>query len=313
MSSDEQDKTVFRQSKNTHTNKIDATIIRPTPGRRSGHTQMPQTPDHSRQKPTSRASHSEHGQNAEFADYFDGNFTTEQGLNPLVNLASTLIAVFYKTRQSVSHPNIAGLHQQLVSAIRTFEENTKNNNIKPEIVLASRYILCAALDEAVLNTPWGADSAWTQRSLLSVFHNETNGGEKFFLLLDRMKEYPADNLDILELMYILLSLGFEGKYRVVSRGRDMIEQIRDELYRVIRTYRGDYEHGLSGAWQGIGKTRNSLTHYMPMWVITSIAIGILVLTYSGFRYWLHQSTEYAATQLNTIAKIDVLKSNSTTK
>lgn len=304
MSKDDSDKTVFRQSGGIPGGRADSTVIRPSPGRRSG--------QHPQQRPAEPAQHTRtnYSQPAGYPpqrsveDVHAGQFSTLYGLNPLVNAASMLLAVFHKTRQSVSHPNVGALHQQLVTAIRAFETSAKEKNIRPEIVLAARYVLCTALDEAVLNTPWGAESAWTQRSLLSLFHNETNGGEKFFLLVDRMRERPAENLDIIELMYILLSLGFEGKYRVISRGRDMIENIRDELYRIIRTHRGDYERQLSADWQGLGRIRNSLASYIPMWVVASVVCGVLVLSYSGFRYWLHQSTGHVVTQLEAITSAD---------
>lgn len=302
MSTDNQDKTVFRQSSTAQSGHADATIIRPSPGRRGMQTQVPGSSQATNYRSTSSMP-DDRKQAESRIDYGQSytTFTTRYGLNPLVNSASMLIAVFYKTRQSVSHSNVGGLHQQLVNAIRNFEASARAHNIRPETVISARYILCASLDEAVLNTPWGADSAWTQRTLLSLFHNETNGGEKFFQILDRMKMYPAENVDILELMYILLSLGFEGKYRVISRGRDAIEQIRDELYRVIRTYRGEYERALSPSWQGLGKIRNTLSSYVPMWVMASIVAGVLVMSYTGFRYWLHHATENVASQLNTIA------------
>ncbi len=311
MSSDKTDKTVFRQSGGSPGNKNDSTIIRPTPGRRSsGQTQVPRAPDQTRQQHTGHDMQPERAQRVTYADTYSGQFKTFYGLNPLVNAASMLIAVFYKTRRSVTHPNVGGLHQQLAGAIRNFETSAKEKNIRPEIVLTARYILCAALDEAVLNTPWGAESAWTQRTLLSIFHNETHGGEKFFLLLNKMKERPAENLEMLELMYILLSLGFEGKYRVISRGRDMIEQIRDELFRVVRTNRGDYERSLSSAWRGLGNAKKTLASYVPMWVIASFVGGILLLGYSGFRYWLYQSTEHVASQLNEISATEINTSTS---
>ena len=206
-----------------------------------------------------------------------------------------------KTRQTVSHQNVGGLHQQLVAAIRNFEDRAKEKNISPEITLAARYIICAALDEAVLHTPWGAESAWMQRTLLSTFHNETHGGEKFFLLLDKMKERPAQNLDMLELMYIFLSLGFEGKYHLNPRGHDMVEKIRDDLFQTIRSHRGEYERALSPTWQGLGKAKNTLANYVPLWVVASVLAGILVLSYSGFRYWLYHSTDTVAQQLDDIA------------
>ena len=307
MTTDNPDKTVFRTHTDQRTASGDSTIIRPTPGRRSGHTQVSQQTGSTQLKTPVQQQPAPSTPGAPAFDMASGHFQTFHGLNPLVNAASMLIAVCYKTRQSVTHNNVGGLHQQLVSAIRTFESNAKDKNIKPEIVLVARYILCTTLDEIVLNTPWGADSAWPQRTLLSVFHNETHGGEKFFLLLDKMKESPAENLDVLELMYILISMGFEGKYRVVARGRDMIEQIRDELFRTIRSYRGEYERSLSPHWQGLGRIKNTLAQYVPMWVIASVVCGILVLSYSGFRYWMYKSSDHVVQQLNQIAADEINK------
>ena len=299
MSSDDSDKTVFRKTPGGPAPKADSTVIRPTPGRRSGQTQVPRSPDSTQhQQPGARPSAP--SPNAGYAHPDSAQFKTLYGLNPIVNAASVLIAVFYKTRQTLSHPNVGGLHQQLVAAIRQFEVQTKEKNVTPEIVLAARYIICAALDEVVLNTPWGAESAWPQRTLLSTFHNETHGGEKFYLLLDKMKERPAQNLDILELMYIFLSLGFEGKYRMTSRGRDMVEKIRDDLFQIIRTFRGEYERSLSPSWQGLGRAKNTLAHYVPMWVVASVLAGVLVLSYTGFRYWMYHSTDYVVQQFDNI-------------
>ncbi len=301
MSSDNPDKTVFSQPRGG-----DRTVIRPTPGGRGAGQATPQpggsvvppaVPPPVQATPAYQQPAAVQGNMAQAA------FSTNLGLNPLVNAAATLIAVFEKTRSSLSHPNVGGLHQQLVSEIKTFESQAKEQGIKPEVVLAARYVLCTALDEAVLNTPWGAESAWTQRTLLSLFHNETAGGEKFFLILDRMRDTPAENLYMLELMYILLSLGFEGKYRVIHRGRDMLEQIRDELFRIIRNHRGEYERSLSPSWHGLGRIRNSLANYIPMWVVASFAGVLLLVSYSGFRYWLYHTSEPVVQQLNDIAAI----------
>ena len=299
MAADDSDKTLFRKTQDGQGGKGDRTVIKPTPGRRSGQTQMPRSPDATQHPPGRQPA-----PQATYAAYSNpgsAQFKTQYGLNPVVNAASMLVAVFYKTRQTVSHQNVGGLHQQLVAAIRNFEDAAKEKNISPEITLAARYIICATLDEAVLHTPWGAESAWMQRTLLSTFHNETHGGEKFFLLLDKMKERPAQNLDMLELMYIFLSLGFEGKYHLNPRGHDMVEKIRDDLFQTIRSHRGEYERALSPTWQGLGKAKNTLANYVPLWVVASVLAGILVLSYSGFRYWLYHSTDTVAQQLDDIA------------
>ncbi|MBI3560586.1 MAG: DotU family type IV/VI secretion system protein [Gammaproteobacteria bacterium] len=294
MSSDESDKTVFRQSGT----KKESTVIRPMPGRRgsSSATQVPAGAQ-GQSKPAPAQYRS--------ADNYAGPFKTQEGLNPLVNAASMLMAVLCKVQQSVSHPNVAGLHQQLVNEIRKFESVAKEQGCRHEIVISARYILCTVLDEAVLNTPWGAESAWPQRTLLSIYHNETHGGEKFFQILDKMRERPGENIDILELMYLCLSVGFEGKYRVVQRGREKIELVRDEVFRLIRTHRGSYERSLSPSGQGLGRIRNTLTHYVPLWVIASVIAGVLILGYSGFRYVLYKSSTEIVKQLDEVTQAEV--------
>ncbi len=292
MPSDKHDKTVFRQPKNNP----DRTVIRPAPGGRSS--------AKSRPAPAAAPAHYQPQAVSQPASYQASvDFETRSGLNPLVNAASTLIAVFEKTRQSVSHADVGGLHQQLANEIRQFENKMKDLHLQPEVILSARYCVCAALDEAVLNTPWGSESGWSQRTLLSVFHNESAGGEKFFLILDRMKEFPAENIDILELLYIFLSLGFEGKYRVVHRGRDTIEQLRDDLFISIRQQRGEYERSLSPSWQGLGRVRNSLASYIPLWAVASILGAVLVLSYSGFRFWLYESSSPVVVKLDGIAGV----------
>ncbi len=307
----DEDKTVFRPGQ-PGGGDSDRTVIRPTPGGRGGvPSQPPPMAPSPMQAPPQQAPMQPPPQQPAYAsaprmDTEAAYFRVGHGLNPLVNAASTLIAVFEKTRHAMTHPDVGGLYQRLVNEIKSFEMRARDQGIKPEILLSARYVLCTALDEAVLNTPWGSESAWTQRTLLSVFHNETAGGEKFYLILDRMRQAPAENLSILELMYILLSLGFEGKYRVIHRGRDHLEQIRDDLFSIIRRNRGEYERALSSSWRGLGKIRNTLAEYVPMWVVASFVGAILLLSYSGFRFWLYHSSSPVADQLTEISQIKTM-------
>lgn len=289
MSSDDSDKTVFQPSARGNPEN---TSMRPTPGGRPGGN-VPQ-PGGGARNPQMRPSQAPMG-SAESAV-----FQISRGLNPIVNAASSLIAVFEKTRNSMSHPDIGGLHQRLVAEIRGFENRLREQGFAPEIVLSARYVICSVLDETVLNTPWGSESAWAQRTLLSVFHNETSGGEKFFLILDRMRQAPADNIYMIEFMYICISLGFEGKYRLMGRGRDALEVVRDDLFAVIRRQRGEYERSLADHWQGLGNIRNTLAQYIPMWVIVVVVVSLLFFSFSGFRWWLYETSTPVASELSNI-------------
>lgn len=237
-----------------------------------------------------------------------------QGINPMVNAAHALLSLIVKLRNTPSHNNVESLYNQVSQEIRQFEARLKQEGHRPELVLASRYALCAAIDEAVLSTPWGANSGWAQRTLLSAFHNETSGGQKFFLILDKMKEAPAENLNVLELLYFILSYGFEGKFKVMDRGRDQLSAIRGDLYQTLRRFRAQGEADLAPDWRQSTGRVSSLVQYIPMWVIASCVAAVMLLTYSGFRFALYSTSTPLYEQLTTIPKTtDVAnKNNSTT-
>lgn len=233
--------------------------------------------------------------------HFDGDrVTVQRGLNPLISAAATLLAVMTKLRNTPHHQDVAGLHRHLVDEIKQFDATMKAQNARPEIALAARYQICSSLDETVMNTPWGAQAGWAQRSLLSLFHKETSGGEKFFAILAKMMENPGTNLELIELDYLLLSLGFEGKFRIDPRGRDQLEVLRDNLYHTIEKLRGEFPQDLSPRAASTVRTKKALVEFIPLWVIAAFFAAAIVLVYAGFRVWIFQDTQPTAEQLNTL-------------
>jgi type IV/VI secretion system ImpK/VasF family protein len=183
--------------------------------------------------------------------------------NPLVGCASGLLGAAAQLRGTASHPNPSALLDGLAGQVRQFETCARAKGMADAVVLPARYVLCALLDESVLDTPWGSESVWGARGLLISFHNETWGGEKFFQALDRLLAHPSGNLNLLELLYLCLALGFEGRYRVRDGGRSELEQVREKLYLTIRNQRGEPEQELSPHWRGYSKRRDPLIHQPP--------------------------------------------------
>ncbi|MCW8932453.1 MAG: type IVB secretion system protein IcmH/DotU [Gammaproteobacteria bacterium] len=212
------------------------------------------------------------------------------GLNELVHCASTLLSLIIKLSNSVMHNDVSALKYKLQDEIKHFEINAGRAGIENEKILQARYVICTTLDEIVASTPWGQESDWSQQSLLSLFHGETWGGEKFYLLLERFLKEPVKNLDILELMYICISLGFQGKYRVIDNGHAEVEHLREDLYRQLRSFKNDFNKELSCNWKGITDKRGVLIRYVPLWVVGALSGVILLSMFSSFTYMLDQSS-----------------------
>jgi type VI secretion system protein ImpK len=245
----------------------DATVMVPTPGRRRAPAAG---------SATAVEKHSDAALTADLGAL--------SGLNALVALANPLLALVPQIRSSVSHPDAAGLRDTLVRQLNTFEESAAQRGIKPETVLVARYALCTLIDEAVSSTPWGASSQWMRESLLVRFYRETGGGEKFFLLLNKMAEQPGANIDLLEFFYACLALGFEGRFRVIDGGKAQLEQTRERLYELIRRQRQQEDSDLSVRWKGIETKLRRVSGGLVVWLTVSACGLVLAASYLGYLF-----------------------------
>jgi type VI secretion system protein ImpK len=185
-------------------------------------------------------------------------------------------------RGALSLVDVPGLRRHALDEIRRFEEQARSSGVQNEVVLAARYALCAGLDEAVLSTPWGAQSEWAQHPLLVALHREAWGGEKFFEMLDRISLDPARHIDLMELQYLCLAFGFAGKYQVSERGHERLAEVQRDLYRRIRDHRGAPDPELSLHWRGLEDRRNPLVRYVPWWVVGAASLAILAITFTAY-------------------------------
>jgi type VI secretion system protein ImpK len=262
----------------------DATILRPRPGRRPGPPgsaapaptpaaapapTRPQPPQGTERPPSGPESPSG-ALGAGVAEFVSG------GRNPILQAAVPLLVLAGRLRGQIANADVDNLQRQCVQAVRDFEDRCRRASVPDADVLAARYALCTVLDEAVLNTPWGAQSGWAGQSLLVTFHREAQGGEKFFQILDRLLGESQRYLALLELWYVCLSLGFEGRYRVDDRGAARLADVRRDLYLRIEQLRGATEPALSPHWTGVEDRRNAGLRMVPLWVVAVAAAAILL-------------------------------------
>ena len=227
------------------------------------------------------------------------------GLDPLVAAAAPALALAGRLRHAAEGRDPATLRQQLVAEVRTFEERAKAAGVAVDQVAAARYALCATIDEAVLSTPWGARGDWGTQPLLSIFHRETWGGEKFFQLLDRTRADPHTYAGLLELLYTCVSLGFTGKYALDTQGPMQRDRLQHELFEQLRSLRGTPAQPLSPRWQGVRDRRNPLLRYVPLWVVAAAAVALLAGGYLYFRIQLGRSAEPVLTALSQVGMQDL--------
>lgn len=197
------------------------------------------------------------------------------GINPLLGAAATLLALLEQLRNTSTHDDPAGLRQQLLAQIAEFEAVASANGVARPKVTAARYLLCSFIDEVIAQTPWGADSS--ERSLLQEFHDERSGGEKAFQLLDRLGQDAAANADLLELFYVCLRLGFEGRYHGVANGRAQLDAIAARVLDVVRPAAATAApRRLSVHEQAVVAQRHREVRVLPLWLVGVLTAAFLL-------------------------------------
>ncbi|MDK3074804.1 type VI secretion system protein TssL, long form [Sedimentitalea sp. JM2-8] len=222
------------------------------------------------------------------------------GMNPLIACASTLFSLISRIRNRAQHMDPDKLRQSVVAEVREFENRALQSGISAQNVKVARYALCATLDDVVLNTPWGGQSSWGLQSMVGTFHRETVGGDRFYDLLARLEKEPGANIDMLEFLYMCMSLGFEGRLRVEQGGPEKHHKIRGALARIIRAQRGPLEHDLSPHWEGVQKPFKPRSVWRVVWIAIGITAGLLALQFVGLSWALSTATERVVGQLSVI-------------
>lgn len=223
---------------------------------------------------------------------------TTASLNPLVAAAMPLLSAAPRVRHSAQHPNPAGLKQALAEGIQTFESQARSQGLPNEQVIAGRYILCTLLDESAASTPWGGSGAWASQSLLVQFHNESWGGEKVFALMAKLAENVPANRNLLELLYVCLAFGFEGRYRVVDNGRAQLDGVRARLAQMLRQGQTP-DPALSPRWQGAEPGESGIRHKLPLWVIWAATALVLLIVYMVLRFSINGASDDVFTALRS--------------
>ena len=227
----------------------------------------------------------------------------EHGLHPLVAAANRLLLLAPQLRRTRHVADPVALRDALAHGVRQFGTRAAALHIPAERVTAARYVLCTLLDEAAANTPWGGSGVWAQLSLAAMFHNDVKGGEKVFQLMARLADKTAENLDVLELIYCAITLGFEGRYGVIDNGRAQLDAVRDRLAQVIRKERGDHPKALAEHWQAEAKAGRVPNRALPLAAAAALAALVLAGSYLGFSLSLaaHSDPVYSQAQALRLA------------
>lgn len=205
-----------------------------------------------------------------------------------------------RVRKLTECHNVDVIYKQAVEEVKAIEVELSEQGYDHAVILAYRYVLCSFVDEAIMSTPWGADSVWAEHSLLTRFHNETWGGEKVFTILSRLENEPERYKSLLEFIFLCLTLGFEGRYKVMEKGREEYEKVIIKLHQILRQLDDQEPLALTSAADNVVSTKYRLSKQMPVWTIFAGFVTGLVVIFIAYSIALNNKSSSVLEQLNQI-------------
>lgn len=159
--------------------------------------------------------------------------------NLLLSAAAPILSLSQHLRSKQLGSSVDALQSQLVALIHKFMQEGQREHYPAAMLIAARYLLCATLDDLIREASWIEENAWDSKTLTHYFNQESDPAHRFYLILQQACEDPEANIDLIELGYHCLSMGYMGEYKHTENGDETIAKLMDGIFHLINATRGD--------------------------------------------------------------------------
>jgi type VI secretion system protein ImpK len=197
------------------------------------------------------------------------------GPRDIGGLCTDLFLIIIRMREAEDLGDPASLRKLIGYYIDLFEKNCKAISMSADAILEAKYAIVALMDETVLSVPGACRDYWISRPMQLDYFGDNIAGQEFYEKLQKLLLEPENKKDVLEVYYLCLSLGFEGKYKLSNPEERVV--IMDDLGRKIRRTRIRVSaelspHGKRGEGTGGGPKTGRL---FPLWLTGAIGGAVV--------------------------------------
>jgi type VI secretion system protein ImpK len=137
--------------------------------------------------------------------------------NPLLALFSDLLLLGAISGDASEIGNVGKFRERVMELFQHAEQDGQRMGIPRDTLRLAKFAVAAFLDEMILNSSCPQREEWAFRTLQYELFNTQEAGVEFFQELNAVRHSVPLNVDLLELYYSCLTLGFEGQYTLTGR------------------------------------------------------------------------------------------------
>lgn len=205
-----------------------------------------------------------------------GRLSTGTG-DSLLQLASEILSRTAMLRAGMyGNQPLSDIRKRVLDSLELFSQRCAEQDRPANAIELARFALVAYIDEAVLASNRPDKHEWMAWPLQLELFSEQTAGHKFFECLDKLRQEPQHNIEMLELFYACLRLGYKGAYSL--RGDEQLKSLEKGLYLDIEAAKESPDEILS-----VPVKRKSVSGIaalsLPYWLIVVLSLGGLSGSY----------------------------------
>ncbi len=195
----------------------------------------------------------------------------------LATYAMDLLLIGIKIAEVSDIGPAEALQKLLLSYFKEFERSCALARKPSDQVEQAKYALTAFLDEAVINSHHACRQQWIEAPLQDKFFKDPNAGENFFVRLEEMLADLRGNIESVEVYYLCLALGFQGRYRL--HNTEKLPVVVSNMLKKIDAVRGAAPKALSpSANVHPGKASKENTGRL-LWILSFGFLALAIILY----------------------------------
>lgn len=170
-------------------------------------------------------------------------FSNASSSNPLLSAASPVFSLLERLGLSSTLPPIDNIRNNIEHELYAFQSRLIRKHYADELAMIAHYLLCATIDELIGKNYLRVYGQPVEFVAFTPLSPDNQGPQRiFFDMVNHLKEKTNQYLDLIELAYHCLITGFEGEKHILTDGRQVLENLIDELHQLINQHRVHLPH-----------------------------------------------------------------------
>ncbi|AEF53722.1 type IVB secretion system protein IcmH/DotU [Marinomonas posidonica] len=211
--------------------------------------------------------------------------------NKILSASSELLSIAVSIARIQAPEDMYLFRAGLKRAVADLKNKVAALDYPPSVADKVCFLFCIMLDEQVLHSSWGEESGWENQTLVSELFGMKNGGEQFYLIAERALSQPILLVDLIELIYILLKMGFRGQYRVNSNNQleSLLKRLENAIFSQLHIVEKKDGYGV-GLSEDISKVKFTkpkppVKYWRQFLLFILLIISVLV----AISYWYEET------------------------